>query len=197
MLSNEWNPRTQKPPTDSDRLVLFSDLVNQYEVATRSLRDKDTDASSFSEDLAHGRMVRAGLLRKFFLGKDKEVHLNQVISSLRNSPHTAPFLGNTDIKSCNRLLNQFEELPDLAGSVSVPIYEAEPTWSSWEIFHFVAYGNVLHADYGKWRTTRTYGTWFFMASLAKTVHHLEELLFSLAKIVDDAIDKHNSDSLTL
>lgn len=194
MLATEWNPNNQEPPTDIDRLALFADLARQYEVATHSLRSTDRNPSLSGEELIHSRMVRAALLRKFFLGRHDQVHLDKVAASLKAAIRTASSLDDSPIEKCDTLQADFAHLPTSGGTISNGATQEE--YTAWQVFNLVSYGNILHGDYGKWRLTRSYGSHAFMVSLSHTVHRLERLLFTLTVLVREALQTFQAETYT-
>lgn len=190
MLSPEWSPRDSKPPTDEDRLELFSDLAHQYDVATRSLREADTDASQNSEELTHGRLVRAAFLRKFFIGSDNHVHLDKVVESIEAVARAAGKFDDAFQAGCDNIRGSFPNLLTTGQHITNTGGPTQGTYKPGDVFKLVAYGNVLHADYGKWRQTRTHAGRMYMASLAGTVHRMEHVLLSLIDPVDQLLGDH-------
>ena len=190
MLSPEWSPNDSKPPTDEDRLELFSDLAHQYDVATRSLREADHDASRHSEDLTHGRFVRAALLRKFFIDSDSHVHLDKVVESIEAVARAAGTFDDALQAECDTIRASFLNLPTTGQHITNTGGPTQGTYTPGDVFKLVAYGNVLHADYGKWRQTRTHASRMYMASLAGTVHNMEHVLLSLIDPVDQLLGDH-------
>lgn len=184
MLSEEWTPADRNPPSDEDRLELFSDLAHQYEVATRPLREADADPRWHSEELTHGRFVRAALLRKFFIGHDRCVHLDKVAESVETVARAAGVFNDEYEAGCAHIRAGMEFLPTTGSHITNTGGPTQGTYTPGQVFELVAYGNVLHADYGKWRHTRTHASHMYMASLAGTVHRMEVLLLSLLDPVD-------------
>ena len=189
MLSEEWTPIDRNPPSDEDRLELFSDLAHQYETATRTLRQADANSAWHSEELTHGRLVRAALLRKFFIGRDDHVHLDKVVESIEVVARASGIFDDECQAGCANIRAGFEFLPTTGQHITNMGGPTQGTYTPGEVFELVAYGNVLHADYGKWRHTRTHAGRMYMASLAGTVHHMEGLLLSLLGPVDKLLGK--------
>lgn len=182
MLTREWSPKQNEPPTEQDRLELFSDLGHQYEIATRALRKAATDSGRQDSNLPHGWMLRAALLRKFFMGRDNQVHLDKVAEAIGS---VAQELGVFDEKyqtCCADVRDGFVSLPTTGTHIRNIGGPASGCYTTEKIFEQVTYGNVLHADYGKWRQTRANSA--YMKALKGLVHSRESLLLDLIQPVD-------------
>ena len=189
MLHSDWSVDDRQPPTDEDRLEMFSDLAHQYDVATKSLRLMEGNESVPPSDLNHGRLVRAGLIRKFFLGSDTQVHLNKVADSVQVVAECQSAFTDEYRDGCARAKVAYDEwaikgmsLRNIGGPASRG--GEDGFYSPRAIFSRVAYGNVLHADYGKWRQTRTHAAHSYMRSLAITLESMESMLISMIEPVD-------------
>lgn len=171
-------------------MELFSDLAHQYDVATCSLRETDIHASRHSEELTHGRFVRAALLRKFFIGSDNHVHLDKVAESVETVARAAGIFDDALRAGCDNIRASFLNLPNTGQHITNTGGPTQGTYTPGDVFKLVAYGNVLHADYGKWRQTRTHASRMYMASLASTAHRMEHVLLSLIDPVDELLGEH-------
>lgn len=170
------------PPTDEDRLELYSSLARRYERSTRALRAEDSNPGIVNAALVDGRLVRAALLRKFYLGADDQVHLDRVAAALGR--HALSTGKEAVVEATCRLVHEDFQPKQGDGDDTAPslLIMAD------EVFRLVVYGNVLHADYGKWRKSSTsYLGPAFSVSLSKTVHRLERLLLDLLAAVDEVL----------
>lgn len=138
---------SSRPPNEFARLVLFADLVDEYDDLTRGLAS--LPGSVFIDPTAKNSVVpaashRLALLRKFCLAPGDEVHAERVLDAMAACCASPDALGTVDA-----LRRDFCELAQL-----FTLDEGGPSAASMQ--HVVRdwlYGGVLHADYSKHANT--------------------------------------------
>lgn len=186
MLSNEFDPKVNEAPTPEDRLELFSDVAHSYEKLTRELRRSDQVPDVVNAELVEGRLLRAALLRKFYVSGE-QVQLERIVDAVEmvvepndRSDHL--------ISACDAIRNRFQ-----IERTSEEEHEGFQRYSAKEAFRTITYGLVLHADYGKWRQLRGELGSAMSLSLSLTVARMEALILGILAPVDAVIGVNRGD----
>jgi len=131
------------PPTPFSRLILFCDLVDEYDELAEAFPVTETsfdllaDQSVASPD-RWPRIVRAMALRKFALGKTDQVYVPRVLDSAAQCA--------TDDQTREGIENMRHRFAGLALAVTVD-EGAATNRTAPELIEDYIYGGLLHGDY--------------------------------------------------
>ena len=189
-------PKKDKPPTAVDALAMFLDLSDQYFRHTEGLRSIDTISEGYEHntELDASRLLRMALLRKF-VSEGENLCLRKVLAHYVTVARSDRKVPGAEIRVVDDLRAEYKRAKR---PIFAMRYEGMENWvEASQIFDLMLNGNVLHADYDKWRTSHELGQTQLMVQVMHMVNDFEKLLVRVRALVtgeqepiSDLLEKH-------
>ena len=176
-------------------LEMFHDLSDQYLRYTEGLRSIDTISNGYEHntELDASRLLRMALLRKF-ASEGENLCLRKVLAHYVTVARSTRKVPGAEIRVVDDLRAEYKR-------AKRPIFAMRYDGMDWveasQIFDLILNGNVLHADYEKWKTSRELHRTQLMVQVAHMVNDFEKLLMRVRALVAgdeepiaDLLEKH-------
>jgi len=174
-------PKKDKPPTAVAALEMFLDLSDQYLRYTEGLRSIDTISEGYEHntELDASRLLRMALLRKF-VSEGENLCLRRILAHYVTVARSERQVPKAEIRVVDDLRAEYKR-------AKRPIFAMRYEGMEWveasQIFDLMLNGNVLHADYEKWKTSHKLNQTQLMVQVTHMVNNFEKLLVRVRAIV--------------